>query len=171
MDADAAHGMTDLERIKQLKAKYCRYVDTKQWDRLRAIFAPGVRFEGLGSAPTGASLDDFIKGISTRMKTSVSIHHCHTPEIEFTGADSARGVWAMMDFVDWPSGPNPRETPDHRGFFGFGYYEEEYVRTPAGWRIAFLRLTRMRVDPIGHEHPLPRPVLISASKDWLPSEQ
>ena len=171
MDADASRGLTDVEQIKQLKAKYCRYVDTKQWDRLRAIFAPTVRFEGLGSAPSGATLDDFINGISNRMKTSVSIHHCHTPEIEFIGADKARGVWGMMDFVEWPDGPNPRETPDNRGFFGFGHYEEEYVRTPQGWRIAYLRLTRLRVDPIAHDHPKPKQGLLANSRNWLPSEQ
>ena len=157
----------DLERIKQLKAKYCRYLDTKQWDRLRGIFAPDVRFEGLGSAPTGANLDDFIRGISGRMKTAVSIHQCHTPEIEFTGQDSARGVWAMMDFVDWPDGPSPREAPEHRGFFGYGHYEEEYRRIDGDWKIALLRLTRLRIDPIPHEHPKPRQGLLAASPDWI----
>lgn len=166
MDADLRR-LHDLERIKQLKARYCRYIDTKQWDRLRAIFAPDVRFEGLGSAPTGATLDDFITGISGRMKTAVSIHHCHTPEIEFTGPDSARGVWAMMDFVDWPNGPNPRETPDSRGFFGYGHYEEEYRRLDGEWKISFLRLTRLRVDPIAADHPKSRQGLLPHSPDWL----
>lgn len=167
MAQDDASRLMDLERIKQLKAQYCRYIDTKQWDRLREIFLPDVRFEGLGSAPTGADLDAFIQGISNRMRTAVAIHHCHMPEIVFTGPDSARGVWAMMDYVDWPEGPSPREAPEHRGFMGFGHYEEEYRRVGEGWKIAFLRLTRLRVDPIPHGHPKPKPGLLAHSPAWL----
>jgi hypothetical protein len=29
---------------------------------------------------------------------------------------------------------------------GLGHYHETYVRTPGGWRIASLRLTRLRLD-------------------------
>ena len=169
MPQDDALRLMDLERIRRLKAQYCRYIDTKQWERLRAIFAPDVRFEGLGSAPSGAGLDDFIQGISSRMRTAVAIHHVHNPEIVFTGPDTARGVWAMMDYVDWPDGPSPREAPGHRGFMGFGHYEEEYRRLDGDWKIGFLRLTRLRVDPILHDHPKPRRGLLAHSPDWLPA--
>jgi hypothetical protein len=29
---------------------------------------------------------------------------------------------------------------------GYGHYHEDYVRTAAGWRIAAIRLTRIRVE-------------------------
>ena len=43
-DTSAPHprGIEDLyevEAIKQLKARYCRYLDTKDWDTWRTIFA------------------------------------------------------------------------------------------------------------------------------------
>ena len=94
--------LLDIEAIKQLKAEYCRFVDTKQWDRLFALFAEETVFEGFGSAPTGSTALDFIKGISHRMKGAVTIHHVCNPEIAFLGPDRARGIWAMTDLVERP---------------------------------------------------------------------
>lgn len=36
--ADAATTLLEIEAIKQLKARYCRFLDTKQWDDWRALF-------------------------------------------------------------------------------------------------------------------------------------
>lgn len=101
MSDDDLRRLLDLEAIKQLKARYCRLVDTKQWERLATLFTPDTRFEGFGSAPTGSDPTAFIDGISSRLRDAVSIHHCHTPEIVFTGPDSARGIWAMMDLLQF----------------------------------------------------------------------
>ena len=62
---DLGH-LHDMLEIHALKAAYCRYVDTKQWRRLQALFTDDVVFEGFGSAPAGASLATFIAGISSR---------------------------------------------------------------------------------------------------------
>ena len=40
--------------IAETKARYCRFIDTKQWERLASLFTSDCRFEGLGSAPPGA---------------------------------------------------------------------------------------------------------------------
>ncbi len=56
MDIDNRYHLLSLELIAQLKARYCRYIDTKQWDRLGSLFADDCKFEGLGSAPAGADV-------------------------------------------------------------------------------------------------------------------
>lgn len=165
--ADELRTLLDIERIKQLKAQYCRYIDTKQWERLAGLFAAGTRFDGFGSAPTGSDATAFIEGISTRLARAVSIHHCHTPEIVFTGPDTARGIWAMMDMLEFPADASPRETPGSRGFFGYGHYEEEYVRSGDGWKFSFLRLTRLRIDPLPADYPVARTGLLAHSPGWL----
>ncbi|MEK9777146.1 MAG: nuclear transport factor 2 family protein [Quisquiliibacterium sp.] len=158
----------DLDQIRQLKSRYCRFVDLKHWEGLRELFTPGARFEGLGSAPTGASVDQFIEGISRRLGPCVSIHHCHTPDIVFLDANRARGIWAMMDYLQWPQPLQIREAQGEVvGFTGYGHYEEEYRRTDRGWRIALLRLTRIRIDAIRPGHPAPLPGIMAASDDWL----
>lgn len=164
---DGVELLLQIERIKQLKARYCRFVDTKQWGALRALFTPDARFEGLGSAPSGADLDKFIDGISTRFVEVTSIHHCHMPEIKFTTPSLARGVWAMMDYVDFPIGVEVKEVPGHRGFFGYGHYEEEYERVGATWFISFLRLTRIRFDAVPVASPLPIAGMFKVSTNWL----
>ena len=153
--------------IHRLKARYCRFIDTKRWSDLRALFIPEARFEGLGSAPTGAGLPTFIDGISQRFRDATSVHHCHMPEIVLTGPDTARGIWAMADYVQWPEGSEVREVPGHPGFLGYGHYEEEYVRRDGVWRIAFLRLTRLRFDALPHGHPAPIPGRFQASQTWI----
>lgn len=163
--------LVDLEEIKRLKARYCRYVDTKQWDKLATLFAPGTTFEGFGSAPPGADAAMFISGISKRLADVVSIHHCHMPEIEMTGAETARGLWSMMDYLEFPADSAPKEAPGSRGFYGWGYYEEEYKRTGPNtgdpWQFTFLRLTRQRIDPLPADHPARRAGVLAPSPSWI----
>ena len=167
MPADDVRQLLDLEAIRQLKARYCRFVDTKQWSRLAGLFAEGTRFDGFGSAPPGSDAAVFIAGISKRLADVVSIHHCHTPEITFTGPDTARGIWQMMDYLQFAADAPPRESPDASGFTAYGYYEEEYRRVGIEWKFSFLRLTRLRVDPLPKDQPPVRRGFMAPTPDWL----
>lgn len=164
---DEMQCLADVAAIGRLKAQYCRFIDTKQWDRLGGLFAAGTRFEGFGSAPSGADAATFVKGVSSRLRNVVSIHHCHMPEIVLVGRDRARGLWAMMDYLEWPVGESPKEAEGARGFCGYGHYEEEYVRDAGQWRFSFLRLTRLRIDALAHDHPALRPVAFLHDPLWL----
>lgn len=159
--------LLDIEAIKQLKARYCRFVDLKQWDRLLGLFTTETRFDGLGSAPPGSDAKTFVAGIATRLATVISIHHCHMPEIVFNGPDEARGIWSMMDYLEFPEGQRPKEAPDSRGFIGYGYYEEIYRRHGTEWKIHYLRLARMRVDALPADHPMPRPGMFKPDPGWI----
>lgn len=156
-----------LEDIRSLKARYCRYIDTKQWDRLRGLFSTGARFEGFGSAPDGANADAFVRGVSTRLREAVSVHHCHTPEIVFFSDSRARAVWAMQDHLEWPQPIQLKEAPEARGFVGFGHYEEEYVLENGAWKMQFMRLTRLRIDPLPTGCTFPTTALRQTSPSWL----
>lgn len=153
--------------IRRLKAAYCRFVDTKQWDRLADLFTPDARFEGFGSVPDGAGPADFVAGVEAFLGTALSIHHVHTPEIELTGPDAARAIWPMMDYVDLhPDGP-PADAEARRGWIGWGYYEEAYVRVAGAWRVSELRLVRQRMDPLAADHPLARYGRHAPRPDWI----
>jgi hypothetical protein len=67
------------------------------------------------------------------------------PELEVTGPDTARGTWAMFDYVEWPASAAGARV----GLHGYGHYREEYVREDGEWRIGRSRLERLRVDPLG----------------------
>ena len=69
--------------------------------------------------------------------TFVTVHQCHTPEIDTTSHTTATGVWAMEDMLRFPDGSE---------LHGYGHYHETYEKSPDGWRISSSKLTRLRMD-------------------------
>jgi hypothetical protein len=139
--AAEAQRARDLEEIKALKARYCRMVDTHDWDGwLGTCLTDDIQLVLEGHVVEGH--DGVRAMIGNTLEGATTVHHVHGPEITLTGADTATGIWAMDDLVHLVL---PRE----RRFHGHGHYHETYVRTPAGWRIARSELTRIRVDKVG----------------------
>jgi len=130
--------MDDVEAIRQLKARYFRTMDTKDWAEMRAVFTDDVVMdtsESGGGVITGA--DEFMAFLSETLADVVTVHHGHMPEIEITSPTTATGIWAMEDMLRWPNGME---------LHGYGHYHETYVKTGTGWRIASTKLTRLRSD-------------------------
>jgi uncharacterized protein (TIGR02246 family) len=130
--------MDDIEAIKQLKARYCRTMDTKDWAGMRAVFADDVTMdtsEAGGAVMTGA--DDFMAFLQEALGEVVTVHHCHTPEIDVTSATTATGIWAMEDMLRWPGGME---------LHGYGHYHEIYEKRDGTWCITSSKLTRLRAD-------------------------
>lgn len=130
--------MNDLERliaieaIKQLKARYCRYVDTKAWEEFGTLFTADAQIE-FPSANYASSAPPWVELVKSLLDTRETMHHCHTPEITVLAGDEAVGIWAMEDRVTDPSGEDaPRR--------GFGHYHERYVKRDDEWFISGLRL-------------------------------
>ncbi len=132
--------LLDLEEIKQLKARYFRFLDTKDWEGLAAVFSADAVMDADGFVERGR--DEILAFLPKVLDGVVTAHHGHMPEITLTGPDTATGIWAMFDYLTFPG-----ETPP-RGLRGYGHYHEEYVRQHDGWRIRRLTLTRLRVDPL-----------------------
>lgn len=130
--------MDDIEAIRQLKARYCRTMDTKDWAGMRQVFADDVTMDTTasgGSLMTGA--DDFMAFLREAIGDVVTVHHCHMPEIDITSPNTASGIWAMEDQLRFPDGTE---------LSGYGHYHEAYVRLEDGWRIQSCTLTRLRMD-------------------------
>ena len=130
--------MDDIEAIKQLKARYFRTMDTKDWDAMRRQFCDDVVMDSTdsgGDIITGA--DQCIAFLQGTIGDVITVHHGHCPEIELTSEATARGIWAMEDMLQWPDG---------RTLHGFGHYHETYEKVDGTWRIKTLKLTRLRMD-------------------------
>jgi uncharacterized protein (TIGR02246 family) len=130
--------MDDIEAIKQLKARYFRTMDTKDWAAMRQTFTDDVvvdTTESGGAVVTGA--DTFLAFLQETLGEVVTVHQGHMPEIEITSATTATGVWALEDALKWPNGME---------LHGYGHYHESYEKVDGGWRIKSLRLTRLRMD-------------------------
>ena len=130
--------MDDIEAIKQLKARYCRTMDTKDWTAMREVFADHVEMDTTasgGGVINGA--DEFMAFLTDALDGVVTVHHCHTPEIDVTSPTAATAVWAMEDMLRWPDGSE---------LHGYGHYHETYEKVGDRWCISRSELTRLRMD-------------------------
>ncbi|OBH07919.1 DUF4440 domain-containing protein [Mycobacterium sp. E2699] len=137
---DNATTLLAIEAIKQLKARYCRYLDAKDWSAWRSLFTDDFlsdTSEAGGKVIVGA--DDFVaftrRGIGRPAQATA--HQVHAPEIELTSATTARGVWALQDVVRFGPGVS---------LVGYGHYHETYQNIAGQWLIKSSKLTRLRED-------------------------
>jgi hypothetical protein len=135
-----ATALLEIESIKQLKARYCRHLDAKDWEAWRGVFADDFvsdTSEAGGEVIVGA--DNFLAYIKKTLgkASQVTVHQVHAPEVELTSATTARGTWALNDIVRLL----PALTLN-----GYGHYHETYEKSDGQWRIKTSKLTRLRED-------------------------
>lgn len=130
--------LVDVEEIKKLKSRYFRYVDLHWWPELRELFADDAVFEIDESTTTPATADEFVTAVGKHLGQAMSVHHGHMPEIDIIDTRNARGIWAMYDLVE------PGRDSGYPLLTGYGHYTEDYRKINGEWRIARLRLTRLK---------------------------
>lgn len=138
MCSDVDDLVRDLEEIKQLKARYFRTMDTKDFAAMRRVFADDVVMdtsEAGGGVVEGA--DAFIEFLEPTLRGVVTVHHGHMPEITITSSTTASGIWSMEDMLRFPDGTE---------LHGYGHYHETYEKRDGTWRIKTSTLTRLRTD-------------------------
>ena len=130
--------LMEIERIKRLKARYFRTMDTKDWKGMRQVFTDDVVMDTTAS---GGNLiegaDAFLDFLEPTLRDAVTVHHGHMPEIELTSDTAARGVWALQDTILWPDGTR---------MVGYGHYHETYEKIGGEWKIKSSTLTRLHTD-------------------------
>ena len=131
--------MDDIEAIKQLKARYMRTVDTKDWEGFRGVFTKDAVWDMRDSGAelvTGA--DAIIAynqvGLADDM---ISIHQGHMPEIQLTSPTTAKGIWSSEHMHRWPDGSE---------LHGYGFYHETYVKLDGEWFIETCKFLELRAD-------------------------
>jgi len=132
-----------VESIKQLKARYFRTMDTKDWAGMREVFADDVVMdttESGGSVIAGA--DEFLAFLQEALAGATTVHQGHMPEIELTSPTTATGIWALEDLIVWPNGGRLE---------GYGHYHETYELVDGAWRIKTSTLTRLHMDLSGFD--------------------
>ncbi len=120
----------DIEKIKQLKARYFRALDTNDWP----LFGACLSHDCIANYSDGRLVREGREAIVEFMAkhmtgpTLLSMHHGHTPEIEIIDENNATGIWYLNDMVmDFKS--NTQLT-------GAAIYSDEYVRIEGEWQIS-----------------------------------
>ncbi|WP_018500769.1 nuclear transport factor 2 family protein [Parafrankia discariae] len=135
---DGIDALVQLEAIKQLKARYFRTLDAKDWAGMRLVFSDDVVMDTTDSGGNVvAGADTFMDFLSATLANVVTVHHGHTPEIILTSPSTATGIWAMEGRLRYADGNEIN---------GFGHYHETYEKIGGSWRIKSSRLTRLRMD-------------------------
>lgn len=130
--------LADCMAICELKARYCRLLDTKQWDAWSDLFTEYFVLDTseAGGPPPIAGRDAALVSVRAFIEKARTVHQVHPLEISIAG-DKAYGIWAMQNRVVLEAGPS---------LTGYGHHTESYAKRDGTWRIAASKLTRLLVD-------------------------
>lgn len=119
---ETAQMLFEIEQIRQLKARYFRFIDERNWKEYVTCFTEDYQFlwdDDPRIRVTGGA--EYVKRASRLYPddSPPTVHHGHNPEIEITGKGTAKGIWALGN---------------HTGG-GARYYEEYEKGSDGRWRI------------------------------------
>ena len=143
MMLDPLQILVEKDAIRELKARYFRFLDTRQWDKWTEVFEPEFEHEmEYEQQQINGPREKFVEFVSAALAGIVTVHHGHNPEIEITSPTTAQAIWPFVDRLQ----PAPENTAGGITLTGYGHYHETYVKSEAGWRIKTQRVTRLRMD-------------------------
>lgn len=141
---DAIKRLLIIREIQELKARYFRTLDGKDWDGFGAVFTTDCRF---AAARTPDDLDPdprlgrevIVKSVRRNVGRALTLHQGFMPEIEVVSPIAAKAIWAMSDIVEFSDGK------PFKRLSGAGHYHETYALQDDRWMIDSLKLSRLRV--------------------------
>jgi hypothetical protein len=128
--------LQDQAEIHDLLARYCMALDTKNWADLHNVLAEDVTWDysdEFGTVQHGVEeVADLIR--SSMEPHPACMHALLMTRIWSTGPDTAAGFShvfskSVLDGAQLPA-------TDQTSFDVYCTWSDEYVRTPAGWRIS-----------------------------------
>ncbi len=129
--------LEDIERIKQLKGRYFRYLDTNDWQAMADIFVPEATATYSDGDHSFDSRDDILGFLSGAMsgRKIMTMHTGHHPEITVGEDDTAEGIWYLQDTV--------YVLDFNLQISGNGIYHDRYVCRDGQWLIAHTGYERL----------------------------
>ncbi len=124
-----ALSLEDVFEMTQLCVKFCRAIDTQEFDVLREVFTLDVRFEHHGVSSEGPHYDG-LEAFLADLQQIGSVRSQHTTTNHEFAVDGhhVRGL-SYTIAQHWRT-----ESPSVYYLMG-RRYEDRYVKTDVGWRI------------------------------------
>lgn len=141
--------LQEKDQIKELKARYFRGLDTKDWalfgstltDDVEGRYSDGqLSFDG--KRPLVAFMDENLSSA-----TVITMHHGHHPEIAVNeDATVATGIWYLQDAVI--------DLVGKTRLYGAAIYRDEYRKVDGDWLISKTGYSRTFefVEPLSDQH-------------------
>lgn len=120
--------LLDREAIRELRYRYCRAVDAKDFDAVEACFTPDVTIDygAIGRYESRDAILDMMRGYA-ETNSIIGLHTALNPIIEFTDAMNATVQWvSQFSSYDPVKGATIRQS---------GTYVDQCVKTAYGWQI------------------------------------
>ncbi|ORV45412.1 bile acid 7-alpha dehydratase [Mycobacterium conspicuum] len=130
-DGMTPQDFADFEAIKQVKYRYLRALDTKNWDEYADTLTEDIKGDygpSLGNELHFTNRTELVDYMRSALPANIITEHRVThPEIAVTG-DTATGTWYLQDRVivadlDFM-------------LIGAAFYHDTYRRTENGWKIS-----------------------------------
>ena len=128
--ASTTQELLEREHLRELRYRYCEYLDAKAYDDWVSLFTDDVRFDarrvpGMDMLEGKDELKTFIdEYLSTA--SEFAAHHVFHPRLSIDD-DTASGTWVLDEIA---------VSPDGTVCWMQGEYQDEYVRVHDGWKIA-----------------------------------
>lgn len=124
----------DQQQIAGVLTRYAIAIDSRDWDLFRTCFTPDVAAD-YGDIGVWNGVEE-ITAFMVEVHSGPSLHRLSTMAITLDGdrATARTYVDALVLMEDQKTGANSH-----------GYYDDELVRTDAGWRIAKRSHTGVRL--------------------------
>ena len=123
--------LLEIEKIKRLKYKYFRALDTNNWPLLAECLSEdcAARYDsGKYSYDSRQAILDFLSEFMDGPKR-LTLHQGHHPEIDILNETDATGIWYLQDLVI--------NLDDNTTLRGAGFYEDRYVKMEGQWLIKY----------------------------------
>jgi len=132
--------LIEFHEIAQLKYRYCRALDTHQWDLMEQCFTEDAQTWYSGGHFTHQGRSNIVSFLKTLLNDScVGSHTVTHPEIKLTSPTTAQGIWRLQDIVYFTAA-NPTfahgAIQGGEAMTGACYVYEEYRKEAAGWKIS-----------------------------------
>jgi 3-phenylpropionate/cinnamic acid dioxygenase small subunit len=133
----------DRQDISDLLVRYATGIDRRDWPLFRTVFTDDCELDygEIGAWQGVDAVTDFMR--QAHAQAGHTLHRLSNQVITLDGdrATARTYVDALIMAGDNASGG--------AGVNGIGFYDDDIVRTQAGWRIARRRFTVVRVSRVG----------------------
>jgi ketosteroid isomerase-like protein len=121
--------LSELEEIKQVKYRYLRAVDTRDWDLLETVLTKDATAAYASGKLSFEGRDAIVAFLRDSMPAGemLSSHQVHNPEIELTSSTTATAIWSLQDVLVFRSS-------DLR-LRGAAIYTDEMAKVDGQWKI------------------------------------
>lgn len=122
--------LIEIEQIKQLKARYFRALDTKDWPLIESCLTEQCIAEYDGGKYSFSGKGKIVQFFSTYMGNPklIFMHQGHHPEISFIDDHHAKGIWYLQDVVI--------NLENQTTLRGAGFYHDDYTLENKQWLIS-----------------------------------